>query len=102
MMLNDARARSVRYIVNATSARTSESQLIAATLSKNWPTASKNEENELAAIGGTAFTLRIARKRQDHPQRTLGSGPVAAHDRRPGAPHDPAQDERHEDRVVEL
>src|SRR3954453_19620580 len=103
-MLNDARARSVRYAKKATNAIRSDPQCTAAIEAKNLSIASKNDWNESPAASGGCTGLRLSGRGQahDYRERCLRAGPVHPHDVRTCGAHEEAEGERDEDRVVEL
>src|SRR3954454_9209693 len=103
-MLNDARARSVRYAKKAPNAIRSEPQCTAAIEAKNLSIASKNDSNESPAASGGCTALRLCGRGQPENGRDgrPRAGPVRSHEIRSRGAHERAQGERDEDRVVEL
>src|SRR4051794_33742581 len=101
-MLNEARALIVRYVKNAARAITSEPRCTAASDEKNWSIASKKERNESPTASVERTTIRLCGGHAQHyGKRRVRAAPVARHELAIAA-DDPAQHQRHEDRVVEL
>src|SRR5947208_2901901 len=105
-MLNDARARRLKYTKNASRAIASGPHFTAASDAKNLSRASKKLWNESPAASGSVTEPTLRRGRACQPehgaQRLLGPGPVLANDRWPRRTHQRAERQREQDRVVEL